>query len=89
MKTDTDLALEWWTSGRMKLCQHDARAKYYPNNACLTEKEIEEVWRQENSSELKSLQLNSLFAEREKIEDEIFKIDNMALINYELEQLQK
>jgi hypothetical protein len=46
-------------------------------------------WRQENSSELKSLQLKSLFAERKKIEEEIFKIDNMALINYELEQLQK
>ena len=89
MKSDKDLALEWWISGRMKLCQYDAAQKYYPGKGILTESDIENIWREENSLELKSLRLNNLFAEKNKIEQEIFKIDNMALINYELELLKK
>lgn len=52
METDRKIALAWWTSGRMKLCQHDARQKYYPNNAYLNEKEIFEVWQKETNPEL-------------------------------------
>lgn len=78
METDKEIALAWWTSGRMKLCQYDAIQKYYPlyKTSYLTDDEIIEVWKQENSSELKILRLNQLFAEIKRIEQEIFKIEN-------------
>lgn len=86
-KTDKETALAWWTSGRMRLCQYNAGQKYYPGKATLTEEDVVSIWMQENSSELKILRLNQLFAERKRIEEEIFKIDETALITYELNQL--
>lgn len=68
MKDDREIALAWWTSGRMRMCQYDAAQMYYPGKATLTKQDIEAVWRQENSTELKTLRLNHLFAERKKIE---------------------
>lgn len=85
METDKEIALSWWTSGRMRICQYDAGQKYYPGKATLTDVDVVSIWKQENSSEMKTLRLNHLFAERKRIEEEIFKIDETALIDYKYE----
>lgn len=45
-KSTREKALEYWNSGRMKICQQDSRIKYFPNKTetYLTDDEIEQVY---------------------------------------------
>jgi hypothetical protein len=73
-KSTREKALEYWTSGRMKLCQHDSIEKYFKGNYFLTDDEIEQVYIAEMAE--KGMEVEKLFSTKElkKICYEVFNM---------------